>query len=107
MPMYDPAEFNDGCTTMRTASFSIPTLNSAAPSRRRSTSSSETGSAYAVVQRFAQRGLRFPKRAYGGAWDGKVVWGNLTHSWVSGSTAGRGTPPCPGENICNCCSAIR
>ncbi|HEY3657756.1 MAG TPA: recombinase family protein [Steroidobacteraceae bacterium] len=44
----------------------------------------ETGSAYAVVQRFAQRGLRFPKRAYGGAWDGKLVWGNLTHSRVCG-----------------------
>lgn len=44
----------------------------------------ETGSAYAVVQRFAQRGLRFPKRSYGGAWDGKLVWGNLTHSRVLG-----------------------
>jgi DNA invertase Pin-like site-specific DNA recombinase len=44
----------------------------------------ETGSAYAVVQRFAQRGLRFPKRAYGGAWDGKLVWGTLTHSRVCG-----------------------
>src|SRR3984893_17814705 len=39
----------------------------------------ETGSAYAVVQRFAQRGLKFPKRSYGGAWDGKLVGGNLTH----------------------------
>jgi DNA invertase Pin-like site-specific DNA recombinase len=44
----------------------------------------ETGSAYAVVQRFAQRGLRFPKRSYGGAWDGKLVWGNLTHGRVLG-----------------------
>jgi len=44
----------------------------------------ESGSAYAVVQRFAQRGLRFPKRAYGGAWDGKLLWGNLTHSRVLG-----------------------
>jgi len=44
----------------------------------------ETGSAYAVVQRFAQRALRFPKRSYGGAWDGKLVWGNLTHSRVLG-----------------------
>lgn len=26
----------------------------------------ETGSAYAVVHRFTERGLRFPKRAYGG-----------------------------------------
>src|SRR3989442_441871 len=30
----------------------------------------ETGSAYAVIKRFAQDGLRFPKRAYGGAWAG-------------------------------------
>ena len=44
----------------------------------------ETGSAYAVVKRFATRGLRFPKRSYGGAWDGKLVWGNLTHSRVCG-----------------------
>jgi DNA invertase Pin-like site-specific DNA recombinase len=42
----------------------------------------ETGSAFAVVQRFAERGLRFPKRAYGGAWDGQLVWGQLTHSRV-------------------------
>ena len=42
----------------------------------------ETGSAYAVVQRFSERGLRFPKRAYGGAWDGNLVWGRLTHSRV-------------------------
>jgi len=42
----------------------------------------ETGSAFAVVQRFTERGLRFPKRAYGGAWDGKLIWGRLTHSRV-------------------------
>ena len=42
----------------------------------------ETGSAFAVVQRFSERGLRFPKRAYGGAWDGKLIWGRLTHSRV-------------------------
>ena len=42
----------------------------------------ETGSAYAVVQGFSQRGLHFPKRAYGGAWDGKLVWGHLTYSRV-------------------------
>jgi DNA invertase Pin-like site-specific DNA recombinase len=42
----------------------------------------ETGSAYAVVQRFAQRGLRFPKRAYGGAWNGQLVWGRLSHERV-------------------------
>ena len=44
----------------------------------------ESGSAYAVVQRFAQDGLRFPKRAYGGAWDGKVIWGRLSHERVLG-----------------------
>jgi DNA invertase Pin-like site-specific DNA recombinase len=44
----------------------------------------ETGSAYAVVQRFAQSGLRFPKRAYGGAWAGKLIWGHLSHGRVLG-----------------------
>jgi DNA invertase Pin-like site-specific DNA recombinase len=42
----------------------------------------ETGSAFAVVQNFAKRALRFPKRAYGGAWNGKLVWGRLTHTRV-------------------------
>lgn len=44
----------------------------------------ETGSAYAVVQRFAQASLRFPKRAYGGAWAGKLIWGRLSHERVLG-----------------------
>jgi DNA invertase Pin-like site-specific DNA recombinase len=44
----------------------------------------ETGSAYAVVQHFAQSGLRFPKRTYGGAWHGKLIWGRLTHGRVLG-----------------------
>jgi DNA invertase Pin-like site-specific DNA recombinase len=44
----------------------------------------ETGSAYAVVQHFAQTHLRFPKRAYGGAWAGKLIWGHLSHSRVLG-----------------------
>jgi DNA invertase Pin-like site-specific DNA recombinase len=44
----------------------------------------ETGSAYAVVHRFTERGLRFPKRAYGGAWEGKIIWGRLSHSRVLG-----------------------
>src|SRR6266536_2457735 len=44
----------------------------------------ETGSAFAVMQRFAAGALRFPRRAYGGAWDGKLVWGRLTHSRVLG-----------------------
>jgi len=42
----------------------------------------ETGSAFAVVQNFAKRALPFPKRAYGGAWNGKLVWGRLTHTRV-------------------------
>src|SRR5271155_4037670 len=40
----------------------------------------ETGSAYAVVQQFAKGSLLFPKRSYGGAWNGKLIWGYLTHS---------------------------
>jgi DNA invertase Pin-like site-specific DNA recombinase len=44
----------------------------------------ETGSAFAVVQNFVKRALRFPKRAYGGAWNGKLVWGRLTHGRVLG-----------------------
>ena len=42
----------------------------------------ETGSAFAVVQRFAERGLRFPKRTYGGPWAGQLIWSRLTHSRV-------------------------
>src|SRR5258708_11167664 len=42
----------------------------------------ETGSAFGVMQRFAENGLRFPKRSYGGAWDGNIIWGRLTHSRV-------------------------
>jgi len=44
----------------------------------------KTGSAYAVVQHFGKLGLLFPKRAYGGAWDGKLLWGRLNHSRVLG-----------------------
>lgn len=44
----------------------------------------ETGSAYAVVKRFAAEGLRFPKRAYGGAWAGQLLWGRLSHGRVLG-----------------------
>jgi DNA invertase Pin-like site-specific DNA recombinase len=40
----------------------------------------QTGTAYAVVHQFAKQGLRFPKRAYGGAWDGKLLWGRLSHA---------------------------
>jgi len=45
---------------------------------------SETGSAYAVMQRFGHRHLRFPKRAYGGVWNGKLIWGRLTYNRVLG-----------------------
>jgi DNA invertase Pin-like site-specific DNA recombinase len=44
----------------------------------------ETGTAFAVMQRFAQGALRFPKRSYGGAWDGQIIWGRLTHGRVLG-----------------------
>ena len=43
-----------------------------------------TGSAYAVTQEFDRQGVRFPKRAYGGAWNGKLIWGHLNHSRVLG-----------------------
>jgi len=42
----------------------------------------ETGSGYAVVHKFAKEGLRFPKRAYGGLWNGKLIWGRLTDNRV-------------------------
>ena len=43
-----------------------------------------SGSAYGVVRHFAANSMRFPKRAYGGAWDGKLSWATLTHSRVLG-----------------------
>ena len=42
----------------------------------------ETGSAFQVVQRFHKLGLHFPKRSYGGAWNGRLVWGRLSHGRV-------------------------
>jgi DNA invertase Pin-like site-specific DNA recombinase len=45
----------------------------------------ETGSAYGVVHKFSKEGLLFPKRAYGGAWNGKLIWGRLTDSRVLGA----------------------
>ena len=39
----------------------------------------QTGTAYGVVKEFNRRGLRFPKRANGGVWNGKLGWGRLTH----------------------------
>jgi DNA invertase Pin-like site-specific DNA recombinase len=44
----------------------------------------ESGSAYEVVHRFASREIRFPKRAYGGLWSGKLIWGQLTHGRALG-----------------------
>ena len=44
----------------------------------------ETGTAFGVVARFNELSLQFPRRAYGGAWDGKLIWGRLTHSRVLG-----------------------
>jgi DNA invertase Pin-like site-specific DNA recombinase len=44
-----------------------------------------SGSAYGVVAAFA--GRRFPRRAYGGAWAGRLRWGRLTHSRVLGILA--------------------
>jgi DNA invertase Pin-like site-specific DNA recombinase len=44
----------------------------------------ETGSAYAVMRRFADLGLRFPRRTYGGAWAGRLLWGPLAHHRVLG-----------------------
>lgn len=44
----------------------------------------QTGSAYGVVHRFSRAGLQFPKRAYGGAWNGRLIWGRLTGSRVLG-----------------------
>jgi DNA invertase Pin-like site-specific DNA recombinase len=44
----------------------------------------QTGSAYGVVHRFSEAGLQFPKRAYGGVWNGRLIWGRLTGSRVLG-----------------------
>src|SRR6201984_2866953 len=44
----------------------------------------QESTAYAVVQRFHQLGLLFPRRSYGGVWNGKLIWGRLTHSRVIG-----------------------
>jgi DNA invertase Pin-like site-specific DNA recombinase len=40
----------------------------------------ETQSAYAVVQYFGKNSISFPKRAYGGAWNGKLIWGKLNYN---------------------------
>jgi len=48
---------------------------------------SKEGTAYGVVHRFHEAGLRFPRRSYGGVWNGKLIWGRLTHSRVLGILA--------------------
>jgi DNA invertase Pin-like site-specific DNA recombinase len=42
----------------------------------------EKQTAYAVVQYFGGNNILFPKRAYGGRWKGKLVWGRLAHERV-------------------------
>ncbi|HEY2765740.1 MAG TPA: recombinase family protein [Pseudonocardiaceae bacterium] len=49
------------------------------------TAFTQTGSAYQVVAAFGDR--RFPRRAYGGAWAGRLQFGRLTHSRVLGILA--------------------
>jgi DNA invertase Pin-like site-specific DNA recombinase len=39
-----------------------------------------TGSAYGIAHDFADKGLLFPKRVHGGAWDGKLQWERLSTS---------------------------
>ena len=42
----------------------------------------QTGSAYGVVHHFAQKAIPFPKRAYGGVWNGRLIWGRLAEGRV-------------------------
>lgn len=44
----------------------------------------EDGSACAVSKYFQKNNLQFPKRAYGGVWGGKLMWGKLTPGRVLG-----------------------
>ena len=44
----------------------------------------QSGSAYGVVRPFLQHQLTFPRRAYGGVWNGKIFWGRLQHGRVLG-----------------------
>ena len=52
------------------------------------------GSAYQVVAAFV--GLRFPLRAYGGAWAGQLRWGKLTHARALGRRVGTKSRPAGG-----------
>jgi len=42
----------------------------------------EKQSAYAVIQHLGRNGVKFPKRAYGGRWKGKLVWGKVTYDRI-------------------------
>ena len=44
----------------------------------------QTASAYGVVPYFAQHRLLFPKRSYGGVWNGRLHWDHLGHGRVLG-----------------------
>jgi DNA invertase Pin-like site-specific DNA recombinase len=44
----------------------------------------KVGTARGVAREFAKSNLKFPKRAYGGVWNGKVIWGELSTSRVLG-----------------------
>lgn len=66
---------------------SIPTRRSGGAVRMVFDLFARESTAFGVVQRFNELGLRFPRRAYGGAWDGKLIWGRLTHSRVLGVLA--------------------
>jgi DNA invertase Pin-like site-specific DNA recombinase len=42
------------------------------------------GTAQGVAREFTKNNLKFPKRAYGGVWRGKLIWDDLTTSRVLG-----------------------
>src|SRR5262249_14466156 len=44
----------------------------------------KVGTAQSVAREFSKNNLKFPKRAYGGIWKGKLIWGSLTTSRVLG-----------------------
>lgn len=73
---YDASEFNDGLVLGMKGTFAQAELNII---RSR---------LFGGKLNKAKKGeLRFPLRSYGGAWDGKLVWGRLTHSRVIGLLA--------------------
>jgi DNA invertase Pin-like site-specific DNA recombinase len=42
----------------------------------------ECGSAFGVVQHFTRNHIKFPKRSYGGVWNGKVIWSEMSHARI-------------------------